>query len=493
MNRLFHIFSSIVLSLALAGSALAQESALASAFASLPGGQPTPATVRVITDGEEAWYARWYLLENARKSIDMTYFIVGDDVFGRAALGMLLKKAREGVKVRLMLDARGSGKLTRGGRDMLQELAGQPGIEVRVYNPITKALLRIPENVRNVLASNHDKLIITDGEWLLTGGRNLAAHYFGRKSDNPEVYRDTDVIVQGGIVPAQGKRAFDEEFAKTDNRTIQPDRFGNWRSKVHELEVARRVMQGHISGMPKIEPGDSSLEGIVRAESEELVPFRNLTGYAGYRPFSGDLRVSAALLDSHSFVERARNDITPGLEKLIDAAQSEVLIQNPYVVLTDTIRACLKRASDRGVKITLSTNSPESTDSLLTQAMFVREWRQLLADIPTLRIHALKGEHKLHAKVFVIDNQVAVVGSYNLDPMSEDINSEALLVVNDPDFARRNAERVAHDVEESVEYTIRIAKDGSIEQVTGPSSHVAESTLKNVERLGKLAFLRPLI
>lgn len=493
MNRLFHIFRYVVLSLALAVPALAQDTALAQAFAALPGGQPTPATVRVITDGEEAWYARWYLLEHATKSIDMTYFIVGDDVFGRAALGMLLKKAREGVKVRLMLDARGSGKLTRGGRDMLQELAGQPGIEVRVYNPISRALLRIPENVRHVIASNHDKLIITDGEWLLTGGRNLAAHYFGRKADNPEVYRDTDVIVRGGIVPAQGKKAFDEEFAKTDSRAIKADRFGNWRSKIHELEVARRVMQGYISGMPAIDPADSALEGLVSAESAELVPFRNLRGYAGYRPFSGDRQVRAALLDSHSFVERSRNDITPGIEKLIDAAETEVLIQNPYVVLTDKIRACLKRASDRGVKITLSTNSPESTDSLLTQAMFVREWKQLLVDIPTLRIHALKGEHKLHAKVFVIDDEVAIVGSYNLDPISEDINSEALLVVHDADFARRNAERVAGDVAESVEYTIRVNRDGGIEQVTGPSSHVAESTLKNVERLGKLAFLRPLI
>ena len=51
--------------------------------------------VRFLPYNVSAWYARWHILENAKKSIDMTYFIVEQDIFGLSLLGMLMKKAKE--------------------------------------------------------------------------------------------------------------------------------------------------------------------------------------------------------------------------------------------------------------------------------------------------------------------------------------------------------------------------------------------------------------
>src|SRR5437016_1242040 len=104
----------------------------------------SPAFVRVLTDNQDAWYARWNVLENG--------------FFGRSFLGLLLRKAKEGVTVRLMLDARGTKMLTRRffGQDLLQELAALPNVKVSVYNPVYKALLALPEDLRSGIASNHD-------------------------------------------------------------------------------------------------------------------------------------------------------------------------------------------------------------------------------------------------------------------------------------------------------------------------------------------------
>jgi phosphatidylserine/phosphatidylglycerophosphate/cardiolipin synthase-like enzyme len=49
--------------------------------------------------------------KHARESIDLQYFIMDDDIFGYSLLGLIYKKVLEGVRVRVLLDARGTKKL----------------------------------------------------------------------------------------------------------------------------------------------------------------------------------------------------------------------------------------------------------------------------------------------------------------------------------------------------------------------------------------------
>lgn len=68
-------------------------------------------------------------------------------------------------------------------------------------------------------------------------------------------------------------------------------------------------------------------------------------------------------------------------------------------------------------------NSPSSTGSDVTQAFFLEDWPKLLATIPNLKIFVATVERKLHAKVGVIDDQVSLVSSFNLDFLSSKVNS----------------------------------------------------------------------
>ena len=465
------------------------------ALAAEHGGAP-PAMVRLITTNPEAWYARWHMIDGAKKTIDTTYYIVDDDIFGRAFLGLLFKKAKEGVQIRLMIDSRGSKGFARTwvGQDFLQEMTEYPNVQIRIYNPVHTALLRLPEDIRSAVASDHQKLLIVDGEWFITGGRNISHTYMADRTEDEEAFRDCDVLIQGGAAPAQAKVAFEEEWEKPANAHIQPDRLGNWVSRNLDLELARRVMQAHMMGLDPVSGvTDGTLAKKLAVLQEEVAPYQGDRAYAAFRPFQGERSYPVLLLGKHSLYHNERNDITPNLQKLFDAAQTEILIQNPYVVLTDGAKAALKRASDRGVKISIWTNSPESSDVALTQALFLREWKGLLKDIPNLRIFAVDGHNKLHAKVFVFDRKVSVVGSYNMDSLSEEVNAEDVAVINCPGFSEMCAHRVEHDMHESVEYKIRVAADGSVEQVTGPSDHVQKKVLDLVERWSWLAFLRPLI
>lgn len=453
------------------------------------------ARVRLLTDNQESWYARWYLIENAKRSIDCTYFMIYDELWSKAFLGLLLKKAKEGVRIRICFDSKGATGLTRSffGKDFLQELAALPNVEIRVFNPIRKGLLKLFTDVRAALASSHDKLLIADGEWVITGGRNIGQIYCADPRDNPKAFRDTDILIHGGAVPRQATQAFDDEFHRQQTVAVRGDLLGNWDSKALELEFARRVLQAHMTGM-KIETSAGAIHRELALLLAEMERYPHLAGYAGWQPFRGERRYPTLLLDHHAAGRgHSRDDIFPNLEKLIDAAQEEIVIQNPYVILTDRAKAAFKRAADRGVKLVLVTNSPVSSDSMPTQVFFVKEWKQLMADLPTLRILACK-EHRLqHSKVFVFDRRVTVIGSYNLDPLSDEVNSEEVAVVKSPEFGLQNARRIVEDdAQNCLEYKIR-RLDTSVEQVFGPSDHVPAASLQWLEKLGTLEFLRPVI
>ncbi len=454
------------------------------------------AYVRVITDNPTAWHARWHMMENAKKTIDTTYFIVETDIFGRSLVGLLLKKAKEGVKIRIMVDARGTKSLARMtlGRDLLQELMQHEGVTIKVYNPLHKGLLALHKDIRNPIASNHDKLIIADGEWVITGGRNISANYFVASADKAKAYRDTDVLIRGAQVAAQAQEAFELEFDQLRNADVHKDFFGNWDSQNLQLEVDRRVMQSFLLGNLS---GDSSglsknLRGVYDSAVEELKKYPSIQGYSAFRPFQGERPYPTMILDKSSLIG-GMNNITPNMIRFFDTAQKEIVIQNPYVVLTKTAKAALVRAAGRGVDIILVTNSPDSTDSLLTQAMFVQEWKQIMKAVPTMKIFAFKGPGKLHAKVFVIDRKITGIGTYNMDPMSEKINSEEIAIVKSAAFGQQNYLRIKGDTKNSVEYKIKIDVNGDPQQVVGPSDHVQDAALKAVERVQVMSFLRPII
>jgi phosphatidylserine/phosphatidylglycerophosphate/cardiolipin synthase-like enzyme len=456
------------------------------------------AKIRFLPENVNSWFARWHVLDNARQSIDVTYFIVEQDIFGMSMLGLIYKKAKQGVQIRLMVDARGTKGLTRKliGQDVLQELVKMDNVKIRVFNPVHRKLTALFDDLRKITASNHDKIILVDNEYLITGGRNVSKNYFVDPRDLETVYRDTDVLVQSKKVANQARLAFEEEFKSGGNFHIYKDIFGNADEMSKHLEIAYTAMRRFITGggLFKVPSAALSKTGneLLKKYNAELSQYKNMQHFASFRLFQGERSHPTRILDKHS-LHGTRNDITANLVALMDAAQEEIIIQNPYVVLTDAARAAMQRASDRGVKIIIHTNSPMSSDSLLTQAMFIGDWRGILKDMPNARIFGYKLSTKLHSKVFVFDRKVAVIGTYNMDPVSEQINSEVVAVTHSKSFATQVAMKIWSDIKDSHEYKIKVERDGSISTVFGPETHSDKGVIDRLNMLQKLQWLRPMI
>ncbi len=137
-----------------------------------------------------------------------------------------------------------------------------------------------------------------------------------------------------------------------------------------------------------------------------------------------------------------RKGLEPGIStKLRDAfrrARRSVLVETPYLVPTKELLQEIQRAKNQGVtRIEMITNSISSNDSMLVQLGYETSKKQLLR--VGVDLWEYKGPDTLHAKSAVLDDRIALVGSFNVDPRSQHLNTETGIAINDEVTARQLA------------------------------------------------------
>jgi cardiolipin synthase C len=171
-------------------------------------------------------------------------------------------------------------------------------------------------------------------------------------------------------------------------------------------------------------------------------------------------------VDSVEFVTDApgKNDGSSGLGgggtstdtliALIRGAERSVTIQSPYLVTTSLSQDLFREVIARGVRVRILTNSLAATDNLEAFSGYQRERKRLLAlgvDLyefrpdAAIRREVMSGTLQerldytpvfgLHAKSMVIDGRTAIIGTFNLDPRSANLNTECLAVIRDAQIA----------------------------------------------------------
>ncbi len=447
------------------------------------------AMVRLIYNNYESWYARWKIVSEARSSLDIQYFIIENDAFGLGLLGLCLKKAREGLKIRIMVDMRGSNKMSIKlmAKGYLEELAKFPNVQVKIYNPIQTSLLNVFTDIRKIVSSNHDKIIIADETSSIIGGRNIADEYLVDPIDDAEAWRDSDVLIISHDVSAQLQRAFEEEFELLKSIDVEQSIFGV--NRVKQLETGWQAMELalHQRGALAINDKNKDQSSLIKKLNEQLGRYKHMTGYRDFRSEDKSHQAPVHIVDSNS-MSGPRNDITENIVRYIDGSRSEIIIQNPYVVLTPRAEAALKRAAKRGVPILIHTNSPQTSDSFPTEAMLYRDWRSILRDMPTMRIFAMVNRGQLHGKNFAFDAQIGVVGTYNFDFLSEKVNSEVVAVVKSPDFTKELRSEINSDIASSVEYRLATADSAEF----GPEDVENPQKMWLIKLISKMGWLKPI-
>ncbi|SAL65568.1 phospholipase D/transphosphatidylase [Caballeronia cordobensis] len=435
---------------------------LAAALAPLEQQHPDESAVRLLRTGTDALQARVALARAATKTLDMQYYIAEEDNTGKLLLGAALHAADRGVRVRMLVDDLNFKDIDR----IMAALNSHDKIEIRVFNPFGSAQRSLSERTQNVFTNlshftrrMHNKAMIADNQIAIVGGRNLGDEYF---SASPTLqFRDLDVFAAGPVThkisasfddywnsslayPLRGlnKQKFDpSELDKT-----RDDLRAHWRKQADPLNakplnatpLAQQIARGEM--------------GLVWAPTEFWV-------------------------DSPSKIERPSDDYkSPPMTRLVDLlkdAQREFLIISPYFVPHDAGVKALGDLTKRGVQIAVLTNSLAATDAVAVQAGYapyrvpmlkngveLYEFKPIQAEgeaSPRAGLFGSQSRASLHAKAYVIDRSILVIGSMNLDPRSSKLNTELALVIHDKAIASEAAGLFADAISPKVSWRVQLA------------------------------------
>lgn len=170
--------------------------------------------VELFTDGMDKFQSLMNDLERATDHIHLLYYIIRNDALGRKISDILIKKANEGLMVKVLYDDMGSRSL---GRKFIKRLQ-EAGVEVEGFFPPIIPKINFKINFRN-----HRKLAIIDGKIGYIGGFNIGDEYLG-KSPKFGYWRDTHLRVVGDAVKnMQTRFVLDwNQASRNDHITSEP-------------------------------------------------------------------------------------------------------------------------------------------------------------------------------------------------------------------------------------------------------------------------------
>jgi cardiolipin synthase C len=394
--------------------------------------------VQLLKTSSDALFARMNAIGAAKKEILFETYDLGRDQIASAIVELLIKKAREGVKIKVILDAYATELPLAAIREMKKE-AGE-NLDVKYYNQAFTL-----SSAYSIMHRDHAKILVIDENVAIMGGRNTTSEYFGL---NPwHNFIDLDVIISGPVA-----------------KDIQSNFMALWNSK----SVHNPVGDGDLQIMSLVIDYCKPKHSHKQHSDQDWLDCMNKTipllkqGYKNFFEITmGSFNLNdPAILDwkesgfeipdlkfkAHdlaSIDSDHRENLALNREYLdeISKAQKLVRLVTPYLLPTKELFEVFKSVLSRGVQIEVITNSATSTDSDL----FYAGYRASIQNIINLgiKVYEMKGKETLHAKAALIDNNIAIIGSYNLDPRSAYLNREVAVFIHD-----NNQVGLANDVGE---------------------------------------------
>ena len=408
--------------------------------------------------GREAFIVRLALCDLAERSLDMQYYVWDGDTTGRIVLDRVMKAADRGVTVRLLID----DPYYRANDPVIAALDAHVNVEICLFNPFTNrrwSRLDFIHDFRRVNRRMHNKLMVTDNAAAIVGGRNIGDIYYG--VNTIANYRDLDVLAVGPVVHDLS-RVFDRYWHSRSTVPIAAivDRaYG-----AADLDAILIRLRDEIAAADYPYPIDQDLDNLAARGDE----FRNDLVWAHGQIIADDPEAVSRGEDS--------DQVATFIRERVARLSKELLIESPYFVLPAQAQASVKVLHERKVRVRALTNSLASNDMLAAHSGYAKTRRRLLEN--GMELYELRPDTDefrsgwsplsgrspaaLHTKAMVFDGEAVLIGSFNLDPRSAVINTEASLYIESQALAERLTAYMATGVVPANSYRVFIDRYSSI-------------------------------
>ncbi|TFL14738.1 cardiolipin synthase ClsB [Pusillimonas caeni] len=340
--------------------------------------------IELLENGGEFFPALCKDIDEAQSSVHLETYIFNLDDTGHKVLGHLRAACQRGVKVRVVIDGFGSYE----NAPEIVRLLDEMGAQVRVYRPEPAGLGRYRFRLSR-LRRLHRKVTVVDDRIGFVGGINIIDDLVDVPDDGqgPKPRFDFAVRVRGPIVQDLSRAQSDLWMRMAWRRR---DDWGGFYQRIRGWRERRaRVL---ADAQPRFEPG---------------------------------MRATVLLRDNLRFRKTIENVYVQALE----TATHDALIANSYFFPGRRLKAALRRAARRGVRVRLLLQGRAE------YALQYRACRSMYQKVLAggIEIYEYQPSY-LHAKVAVIDG-CAMIGSSNMDPFSLLLARETNVFISDEGFA----------------------------------------------------------
>ncbi|WP_277241691.1 cardiolipin synthase [Prevotella pallens] len=336
-------------------------------------------SVTLLTTGQEKFDDLFKAIDQARSSIHLEYFNFRNDSINKELINHLARKAKEGVEVRAIFDGFGNASNNRPMRKKHLREIREKGIEIYEFKPIAFPW------IHDIFNRDHRKIAVIDGKIGYTGGMNVADYYIKGTKVVGE-WHDMHCRIEGDAVNTLQK-IFLQMWQKVSGQNIHGAKYYRGISnaeyikglKVDTCKSAGHQMVGILNREPHI--------------TKDIIRF---------------------------FYEKAIND-----------AKDSIKIINPYFTLSPKLRAALKNAAKRGVKVEIMLSV--KSDIPLTPDCGYYNAHKLMKDGCTIWLFE-PGFH--HTKIILVDGKFCTIGSANLNARSLRWDREVNAVIVDKEVTK---------------------------------------------------------
>jgi len=307
------------------------------------------------------------LIDLAQREILIAQFILSNDESGQAVIKHLVHKAKEGVKIKLIIDGIGAYSYLPLTKTDLQEISGHD-IDLKQFHPKWSKFFNIRKRM-------HDKILIVDDQALLG-----SSSFWDVSLDILQI--ETDVLVKGVIV----EQIRDHFMALWDSKSA----------------VAVK------SKMPKI-PKYAGYSGFPTKVIDELKFFKTN---------------SIEYWNDGSKKKKGIGSFAKTMAALSNA-KNEIVIVNPYFLPSKALKKTLSKAIERGVRVFIYTNSSE--ELALEYKMLGVAYGKNDSFYKKSKLNVYEAPvafGMIHSKMMLIDGKFLYIGSQNLDPLGMNHNTE---------------------------------------------------------------------
>lgn len=361
--------------------------------------------VRLLEGGNQLFPAMHEAIARARHEVWLATYIFHEDATSLALVDALVAADRRGVRVRVVVDGFGSkaslptlrARMADGARE------GHQGVALAVFRPMHGWWTWLqPGQLRRL----HQKLCVVDGEVGFVGGINVIDDHIDLRHGHTELPRlDYAVEVRGPAVGPIEQSARAVWTRAWLGRDFRDELRALARSAEPVARLRRLVRQLRM-------PRGSGLQ----AEAGTLAP----------------MEVAFVLRDNL----RQRRTIERSYIAALRHARERIDLVSPYFYPGAAFRRALRQAARRGVRVRLLFQG--KLDYRIAGIAAQVLYDELLAN--GVRVYEYMPAF-LHAKVAMVDDDWATVGSSNIDPLSLLLNLEANVIVRDAGFNAELARR----------------------------------------------------